>query len=324
MNDPLTITADVEPVENRFSSSDSTAIFYRRWTCPAPRAALHLVHGMAEHSLRYDRLARRLAGRGIEVWAADMRGHGKTADRAVNDPGTGGQLGHAADTGAENLIMNDLSAMNRMIRGAVPRKPLFMLGHSWGSFLTQLYIEEHGNDIDGCILSGTRGPGGFKVAAGGVVLALIALCAGARRPVELSRALSDGPFNRPFRPNRTSFDWLSRDEAEVDAYIADPVSGMLASAGFYRDLIALLRRIHLKENIAAIRKNLPVYVYAGSEDPVGDMGAGPAALIEAYRQAGLTDLELTLYPGARHEMHNETNREEMTGNLVAWLEKHIA
>jgi alpha-beta hydrolase superfamily lysophospholipase len=283
---------------------------------------------MAEHSLRYDRFARRLCGEGIEVWAADQRGHGKTADLSVNNAGKGGLLGHCDDVDGIPVIQDDIGRINRAVKQARPGLPLFLMGHSWGSFLAQYYIEDEAGGpgdahIQGCILSGTRGPDGFKIRAGAHVLALISAIIGPRRGSRLSQALSDGPFNKAFRPNRTLFDWLSRDEKEVDAYTADPVSGMLCSAAFYRDLGALLNEIHRKDRMAAIRKDLPVYVFAGNSDPVGDMGSSPTALVDAYRSLEIKDLDFVLYPGARHEMLNETNREEATGDLIAWLNKHI-
>jgi alpha-beta hydrolase superfamily lysophospholipase len=148
--------------------------------------------------------------------------------------------------------------------------------------------------------------------------ALVAVL-GSRRASSLARALADGPYNKPFRPNRTASDWLSRDEAEVDAFIADPLSGQLCSVGFYRDLLRLLNRIHRPTALEGIRRDLPIYVFSGSADPVGEMGSGPTALVNAYRGLGIGDLEFVLYPGARHEPLNETNREEVTENLLSWI-----
>ncbi|MDR2054060.1 MAG: alpha/beta hydrolase [Treponema sp.] len=333
--DNSNITEDeqgIKAAEEWFESGGGTRLFLRRWTGKqAPRAVLHIVHGMAEHSLRYDKFARRLCGEGIEVWAADQRGHGKTADLSVNKAGKGGLPGHCDDVDGIPAVQDDIRRINRAIKKARPDLPLFLMGHSWGSFEVQYYIEDgdaasgesEGDLIDGCILSGTRGPDGVKIKAGAFVLALISALVGPRYGSRLSRAISDGPFNRAFKPNRTAFDWLSRDEKEVDAYTADPASGMLCSSGFYRDLGALLKAIHRKDRMAAIRKDLPVYVFAGNSDPVGDMGNSPTALVDAYRSLGIKDLEFVLYPGARHEMLNETNREEATGDLVAWLNRHI-
>jgi alpha-beta hydrolase superfamily lysophospholipase len=284
---------------------------------------LHIVHGMAEHGLRYERLAGKLAGTGIEVWAADQRGHGKTADLSVNTPDRGGLAGHCADGDGFSRVTADVDVINREIKKRYPATPFFLMGHSWGSFIVQNYIEQYATtDLSGCILSGTRGPDGFKVRAGVPLMALLAALRGQRNGSSLARAIADGPYNKPFRPNRTSFDWISRDEKEVDAYVNDPCSGNLCSTGFYRDLIRGLYNIHRKEAMEKIRTDLPVYVFSGSADPVGDMGTSPTALVNAYRALGIRDLEFVLYPDARHETLNETNREEVMENLAAWISKH--
>jgi alpha-beta hydrolase superfamily lysophospholipase len=311
-----------------FTCGDGTKLFLRRWSPEGtPRAVLHVVHGMAEHSLRYERLAGRLCAAGIEIWAADMRGHGKTADPAVNDRGRGGLPGHCADHGGFDRVTADVDEINRAIREQRPGVPLFLLGHSWGSFISQNYLEIYVRaglnppPIDGCVLSGSRGPGGFQVRIGAPVMAFLAFICGKRRPVSLSRALADGPYNRPFKPNRTPFDWLSRDEAEVDRYVEDPACGMLCSAGFYRDLAGGLLKIHRPASLETINRDIPIYVFSGSADPVGDMGNSPTGLVNMYRSMGVKDLEFVLYPDARHETLNETNRDEVMENLRAWLLK---
>jgi alpha-beta hydrolase superfamily lysophospholipase len=284
---------------------------------------------MAEHSLRYERFARKLSAAGIEVWAEDLRGHGYTADPKINDPGKGGFRGHCADTGGNELLCADIGEINRLIREKRPGIPLFLMGHSWGSFLVQNYVETYGalnlgkEDLAGCILSGTRGPDGLKIRLGVPFIAFIARLAGSRHFSALARAVADGPYNKPFRPNRTSFDWLSRDKEEVDRFIHDPLCGTFCSAGFYRDLIALLEHIHRPECMDRINRRLPFYIFAGSADPVGEMGASPTALVEAYRAIGIQDIEFTLYPDARHETLNETNREEVMENLLSWMLKHL-
>ncbi|MDR0376862.1 MAG: alpha/beta hydrolase [Spirochaetaceae bacterium] len=311
-------------MEEWFAAGDGARLFLRRWVpCGKPLGALHIVHGMAEHGLRYDRLARRLTGEGFEVWAADMRGHGKTADPAVNDPGKGGLLGHCGDRDAYTRVVDDIEEINLSIKERFPEQPLFLMGHSWGSFLVQCSIEKYGGQISGCILSGTRGPDGLKTRLAPWLFTAIAALTGCRKKSELAFILGDKPYNRPFRPNRTPFDWLSRDDKEVDGYAADPISGMRCSSGFYRDLVILLNRIHLPEQMERIRRDLPVYIFAGSADPVGDMGTSPTALVEAYRSLKIQDLEFVLYPGARHETLNETNRDEVIGDLIIWLKKHL-
>jgi alpha-beta hydrolase superfamily lysophospholipase len=282
---------------------------------------------MAEYGERYGRLAEKLCEAGIEVWAADQRGHGKTADLSVNGPEKGGLLGYCGDKDAFDQVAADIEDINKEIRKNRPGVPLFLLGHSWGSFIAQNYIESRdsaeGSTIDGCILSGTRGPGGFKLKIGKPFINLIAVFQGRRKGIPLARTLADAPYNKPFRPNRTIFDWLSRDEAEVDAYINHPYCGMLCSAGFYSDLVNGLCRIHRGKAMAHIRKELPIYIFSGSADPVGEMGTSCTALVNAYRTLGIQDLEFVLYPGARHETLNETNRGEVMDNLLSWIQRHI-
>ncbi|MDR2103208.1 MAG: lysophospholipase [Treponema sp.] len=299
---------------------DGCRLFVRRWI-PAgnkPRGVVHIIHGMAEHSLRYEQAALRLCGEGIEVWAADQRGHGKTADIRINERGKGGLLGHCADKDGVSRVTADIHFLNGLIQGTYPETPLFLLGHSWGSFVAQNYIEQFGG-LSGCILSGTRGPGGLKIALGAPLTAFLALVQGSRQGGSLSRLIVEGSVNKPFKPNRTPFDWLSRDEGEVDAYMADPLCGNLCSAGFYRDMIGTLRKIHKPESMNRIRRDLPIYMFSGSADPVGDMGSSPTALVNVYRSLGIRDLEFVLYPDARHETLNETNREEVTENLLSWI-----
>jgi len=310
--------------ETYFESHDGIKLFLYRWLPETrPKAVLHIVHGMAEHALRYRRLAEKLTAAGIEVWAADQRGHGKTADLSLNKPGRGGLLGHCGDGYGFALVTKDIYTLNKEIKKTI-NVPVFLLGHSWGSFIVQNYIEEYTNDlnIEGCILSGTKGPGDFMVKLGFPFLTVLAALCGQRNGSRLARAMGDGQYNNPFKPNRTQFDWISRDEEEVDKYVADPLCGFLCSSGFYRDLTRILNNVHRPEKIASIKNNLPVYVFSGSSDPVGAMGASTTALVNEYRKIGINDIEFVLYPGARHETLNETNREEVMDNLLSWISKY--
>jgi len=333
--------------ETYFESHDGAKLYLYRFLpddCPSddmtkkPKAVLNIVHGMAEYGFRYKRLAEKLTSEGIEVWAADQRGHGKTADLNINKPEKGGLLGHCADNNGIACVTADVNAINVAIHAARPGVPLFLLGHSWGSFIVQNYMEysqflpvskpkynesssSAGVMINGCILSGTKGPGGFIVKAGVPLMTVIAGLKGQRKGSRVARAMGDGAYNKPFKPNRTAFDWLSRDNDEVDKYINDPLCGFLCSSGFYRDLVKLLYNIHRPDSLARINLSLPVYVFSGSADPVGDMGKSPTALVNIYRNLGINDCEFVLYPGARHEILNETNREEVIENLLTWIKK---
>ena len=316
------------PETQWLDSDDGTRLFLRRWTPEgAVRGVVHLVHGMAEHAGRYSVLGRELADKGFELWAADQRGHGKTADTAVNDPGRGGLLGHTCDRDGFFRVVRDIALINKHIGENRKGVPLFIMGHSWGSFLVQGFIEAlgpsaHEAGIAGALLSGTRGPGGAEILFGAPFLVLVAALTVARRVSGLAHAMAVGPYNKPFKPNRTEFDWLSRDKSAVDAYAADPYCGMRCSSGFFRDMIGGLGRIHRKKAIRAIPADLPVYIFCGSDDPVGSMGASPTRLVNAYRSRGIGDLEFVVYPEARHETLNETNREEVRDGLLNWLLRH--
>ena len=320
-------TIPTESSSEWLTSDDGIKLFVRHWKTKdkETRAILQIVHGMGEHSLRYERIAQRLSKEGIEVWASDLRGHGKTADLSVNHMSLGGLLGHCADESAIEKITSDIHFVNKMINKLYPEKPLFILGHSWGSFLTQNYIETY-NDfpLAGCILSGTCGPSkGLKLKVGVHFMKILSALKGIRKHSRLARAIVDSPFNKPFKPNRTEFDWLSRDQEEVNAYVNDPLCGILLSTGFYYDLSFLLTIIHKNSNMQKIRRDLPIYVFCGSCDPVGNMGESPTALVNEYCSLGISDLEFVLYPSARHETLNETNKEEVSENLLNWINKHI-
>jgi alpha-beta hydrolase superfamily lysophospholipase len=309
-----------------FAAAGGAKLFVRKWTPESEvKGVIQIVHGMREHSLRYERLAVRLCKSGFEVWAADMRGHGQTADLTVNDPSKGGQLGHCADRHATARLISDIHRINLAIHEQHPGLPLFLMGHSWGSFLAQMYIEHHATpQLAGCILSGTRGPdGGALVQLGGPFLSLLSIFHKRRGKSRLAVALADGAYAKAFAPVRTPLDWLSSDTAEVDAYIEDPLCGHMPSLRFYRDLAFTLQKIHQKKNMERIPLDLPVYVFSGSRDPVGNRGESPRALVEWYATHGIDDVEFVLYPDARHEMLHETNYTEVQENLLAWINKHI-
>lgn len=314
----------MESLTQWLECKDGAKLFIRRWIPQkGPRAVIQIVHGMAEHSGRYAWTAQKLCEIGIEVWAADQRGHGLTADLHINDPSNGGQLGHCADKNGFLKITEDIDMIFDAVQNIYPSLPLFLFGHSWGSFLAHTYIESHGKRLSGCVLSGTRGCGGFMVTAGSFLAKIIAGIKGSRKKSPLLYTLSDGQYGKFFKPGRTSADWLSRDELAVDAYVDDPLCGNMCSGGFYRDLTSSLNTIYKADSMRRIPVDLPVYVFCGSADPVGIMGEGPTALIASFKNMGMKDIEFTLYPDGRHEMLNETNKDEVIGNLLKWLEKHL-
>jgi alpha-beta hydrolase superfamily lysophospholipase len=296
---------------------DGKSIHVYRWSpIDAPQACVLIAHGMAEHAGRYARLAELLCSQGFEVWAPDHRGHGKTA--------TEGELGWLAESDGFRRVVEDLRSIALQIAVERKGKPLFLLGHSWGSFLAQGFISLYGGLLAGCALSGTAGNGGLLISVAKGLSGLGAALLGEKRPSPFMDKLSFGSFNNAFKPTRTAFDWLSRDDAEVNAYIRDPYCGFVCTWGFFRDLTRGLAWIHLAAVQATIPIDLPLYMFAGDKDPVGGATGSFMALYKTYERLGLRSLSYKLYPEARHETLNEINRDEVSNDLIRWLNSQIA
>jgi alpha-beta hydrolase superfamily lysophospholipase len=274
------------------------------------RGIVQIAHGMAETAVRYERFAQALTEAGYIVYAHDHRGHGRTAQSFE-------QLGYPGEDGF-NWMVRNMAQISVHIRETHPNTPLYLMGHSMGSFLTQKYMYEHPELVNGIILSGSNGP--RSLLGSGRTLAKVQMkLQGERHPSALLNAMSFGSFNRAFKPNRTGFDWLTRDEAEVDKFIDDPLCGFICSTAFFYQFFGLLQEIHSPANLDRIPKDLPIYVFSGSQDPVGAHGKGVRKLLSLYEKLGLSHVLAKLYPDGRHEMLNETNRDEVTTDVIAWL-----
>ena len=298
------------------TATDGTPLHVYHWAADAaskPRAVIHISHGMAEHAARYARLAEALVGAGYEVYANDHRGHGKTAR-------TDADLGYFADSDGWRRVVDDLWLHIQKARERHPGVPVVLLGHSMGSFLSQQILFEHGDTLAAAVLSGSNGKPPAIATAGKLIARIERMRLGEHGRSKLLDGLSFGDFNKPFRPNRTNFDWLSRDNVEVDKYIADPRCGFIVTTSLFVDLVDALGGLARPENQARIPKTLPVYIVAGSEDPVGAQTRGLEQLRGAYAAAGLTKVTHKYYHGARHEVFNESNRDEVTRDLIKWLD----
>ncbi|MBR7743615.1 alpha/beta hydrolase [Phycicoccus sp. BSK3Z-2] len=297
------------------TATDGTPLFTHRWLPDGdPTAVVQVSHGMAEHSARYARLAEALTGDGYVVYAHDHRGHGRTAGD--------GDHGYFADRDGWDTVVGDLRTVTDQARSEHPDLPVFLLGHSMGSFLARAYVIEDSRALAGLVLSGTGGDPGLLGRVGAGVAAAEARVRGRRHRSGLMNQLTFGQYNAAFTPTRTEFDWLSRDAAEVDAYVADPRCGEVFTSGFYADLLGGLGPINDPRRVAAVRRDLPILLMSGDQDPVGDAGKGPKAVAQQYRESGVVDVTCHLYPGARHEIFNETNRDEVTADLLRWLDAH--
>jgi alpha-beta hydrolase superfamily lysophospholipase len=295
----------------QLAASDGVRLAYRRWLPEgAVRGTVQVVHGASEHSGRYGRLAGALTARGLAVYAMDLRGHGRTAE--ATGPGRFGAAGADA-------LLADVRALAAVAAGEHPGVPAVLLGHSMGSIVALAAAEEERGDLAGLVLSGPVGVAPHLAESVAVLEASTAAGAG-DLPLD---AL--GAFNQPFEPARTPFDWLSRDPAEVDAYLADPLCGdrMPLTTGYAAGVFGLAVRSATAEAAARLPDGLPVLLLAGQRDPVGGVEAAQVtALADLLAGRGLP-VELRVYPDARHEVFNETNRDEVTGHLLDWLDARL-
>jgi alpha-beta hydrolase superfamily lysophospholipase len=278
------------------TAGDGYTVEAHRWQgATQPRAVIQLAHGMGEHSLRYRPLANALTRAGYVVYANEHRGHGKGA--AARDA-----LGEFGPRGFAGLV-DDMALLSRHARAAHPGLPLILLGHSMGSFATQYYLVKHSELLSGAVLSGTTA----------LDLLGAALQSGFRLE-DMNAALPDV---------RTPFDWLSRDPAQVDAYIADPLCGFTVSAEGLGSMFANLADLTPAAMQTRIRPGLPLYLFVGDQDPVSNKAEWFYPLVQRYREAGLQDVSCHVFGGARHETLNETNREEVVAVLLAWIARVV-
>lgn len=292
--------------ERTFVDAHGVEVFSRWWTVESPRAIVLVAHGASEHSGRYDRFARACNAAGIGVVAIDHRGQGRTS--AVTGVGVLG-------AGGGRAVVDDLADLGaRAVAEAGGSVPLVLLGHSLGALIGLAYLVDHSRDLAAAVLCGFP----IDPAGAGVMAELLRGAVDAGMGDAPMDALSAN--NEPFEPARTPFDWLSRDEAEVDAYLADPYCGDAhpLSYGYFAGIAAVVAPA--VDSIDAVA--CPVLVIAGDRDPAAGMGAHPTALVERMRAAAV-DATLRLYPGARHELLNETNRDEVTDDLIEWITARV-
>jgi alpha-beta hydrolase superfamily lysophospholipase len=296
--------------EFELQTEDGKSLLARRWLPDGrPRAIVQIAHGLAEHSARYARLAAALSAAGYGAYAEDHRGHGPKAAPA--------DLGHFADERGWGKVVGDLWTMNRLIAKEQPGVPIIFLGHSLGSFLGQDFVAEHSDALAGAVFSGSSGKPPSIATVGRLVARAERLRLGKRGKSQLLVKMWFGAYNKPFEPSRTAFDWLSRDAKEVDAYVADPYCGFPFTTQLAIDVLDALPGLLAPERLARIRKDLPIYIFSGERDPVG---ANIKGLIADLKGAGFARLTTRIYPDARHETLNELNRDEVTRDLIAWLD----
>jgi alpha-beta hydrolase superfamily lysophospholipase len=276
------------------------------------KAVIVICHGMVEHAKRYDYAARAFAGAGYAVLAHDQRGHGETA-------GVLDAAGYICDGDGFSRVVLDAREVVASAKTLFPDRKIALLGHSVGSFAAQGFIERFGSEIDAVMLSGTAGPRRAFAAAGFACGKIVEAVKGAKHRSPFLHGLTFGSYNERIPGAKSSFSWISRDEEVVKKRDADPWCTFVPTVAFFRDLTSGLYRIHEKNAMTAIPKELPVLLFSGDADPVGGYGKTVAALAERYKANGMRSVSLRLYPGGRHEMLQETNKDEVIADIIAWL-----
>ena len=278
-----------------------------------PKAILCIIHGLAEHVHRYKDTATYFCANGFTVYLPELIAH-HTAQPEYT-------LGLAQPFWFNEQVQM-IHSLILEIKNTNPETPVFLLGHSMGSFLCQSYVQQLGDTIDGLVLSASNGQEDPLLGVGIFVAKAQYKLLGKNHRSKLIDKLSFGRFNKNFAPNRTTQDWLSRDHEAVDKYVADPRCGFVCGAGFFTGLFTGVREVMKKSSINKIPKDLPVYCFAGGSDPVGLMGKGFMKLVEKWKAAGLK-VDYDLYEGGRHEMLNEINKEEVRRKILEWMEKEV-
>lgn len=293
------LTNSIPDATFSFPGNDGLTISAYRWSPKGKaRAIVQLTHGMGEHVRRYGEFARALNAAGFVVYGQDHRGHGATAESAD-------ALGQVGASGWGELV-SDIGQLTRRIRSEEPELPLILFGHSMGSFAVQQYLLDHSDQVTAAVLTGTAAIDLLEPA------------------LDLDAELDLAMFNAAFAPARTDYDWLSRDTEQVDAYIADPRCGFGLDIPGVKAMFVAARRIADSEQMRKIRATLPLYIAVGDADPVNGQLQLVHALVQRYRDAGLRDVTLRVYPGARHEILNETNRQEVISDLIAWTTRILS
>lgn len=304
-------------VETRYNIKglDEHSIFVISWKPENEeiKGVVQIVHGMAEHCIRYKAFAEFLNTQGYAVYAHDHRGHGLSVSENEEN-------GFFDEKEGFFKVVEETHMVTSFIKENELDKPIVILGHSMGSFITRKYIQMYDDDVIAAIISGTGDSQGIVGAAGKLIAQTISKFKGKKYKSKLLNDMSFGSYNNQFKPVRTEMDWLSRDEEQVDLYVNDESCGFICSAGFYEELLTGIEMVSNKKNIEKTRKDLPILFISGTKDPVGKNGKGVQKVYDKYYCSGL-DAQIKLFEDARHELLNETNKEEVYEFINNWIEK---
>lgn len=304
--------------ESWLSMSDAHQVFVCKWEEKSvePKAVVQVAHGMAEHIKRYESFAMFLNSNGIIVIGHDHRGHGQTGEK-------NGVYGFFAESDGFERAVDDMKEVYDHIKGQYPELPVFLMGHSMGSFLVRRFVQRFQVKLAGVILSGTGGNSGFILKIAKKLAKIQVKKWGNRAESPFLQKLTTGSYNKKFKNANTKYEWLTRDSEQVTTYLNDPYCGKVGTTGFFQDLYYGLDMIHRDEEIAKIDKNLPFFLFSGDMDPVGSYTKGVNEMIKQLRKHDIKHIDFKFYENGRHEMLNEVNREAVCDDIYQWMKKNV-
>ena len=301
-----------------FNSSTGKNKIHARMCVPdaEPRAIVQIIHGIAAYIDRYDEFMSFLADNGIIAVGTDHLGHGKSIESEE-------QTGFFAYDNGWDYVVRDEEVLRLAMHENYPELPIIVFGHSMGSFMARTLLIRYPDAFNAAIISGTGNQGAALVNGGLFMGNLVTGLKGAHHYSKFLNNLAFGSYNQIYDNRKTEYDWLSRDEANVQKYIDDPLCGFIPSCSLFRDMMTGVKFITNKKNLTAMNKNMPVYFMSGDMDPVGECGKGVQKAYNNFLEAGMKDVSIKLYPGGRHEMLNEINKDEVYTDILAWLGSKI-
>lgn len=278
---------------------------------------LQIVHGMAEYVERYEEFARYMAEKGVLVTGEDHLGHGKSVPQ-------GGAYGYFCKQDPATVVVRDVHRLKKMTQEEYPGVPYVILGHSMGSFIFRNYLSRYGTGIQGAIICGTGSMPAPVILSAKAVAKMQKLFVGEKHVSKLLDSLAFGSYNKRIKQHETAFDWLAGNKPVVEAYMKDPLCGFVFTINGFETLFELINRAQKPENMRKIPKELPVFFIAGEEDPVGDYGAGVERVYKSYKEElGIKNVKIKLYAGDRHEILNESDKEQIYEDIYPWLMERV-
>lgn len=302
--------------DSRDGKSKLHAVRYKPDEKENIRCIVQIVHGMAEYVERYEEFAKFLTDRGFIVTGEDHMGHGKSV-------GEGGKYGYFCEQDPATVLVRDVHRLKKATMELYPNIPYVMVGHSMGSFITRNYMFRYGTGIDAAVVMGTGMQHKALLVMSRMLASLQRVILGSGKKARLLDKLAFGSYNKRIQNPKTSFDWLSRDAERVDQYIKDPLCGFVFTVNGFQTLFELISRLYHPENLERIPKKMPVFLVSGDADPVGEYGKGVRRAYISLRAVGLEDIMVKLYEGGRHELLNETNRQDIMQDIYSWIEEKV-